>query len=63
MIPDPPEPSTIPVDSDLAGIHVLLVDDNEDALNIFGSYLRHLGALVTVARNGAEAFSPRPGRT
>ena len=44
------------MDSDLTSIHVLLVDDNEDALDIFGSYLRHLGALVTVARNGAEAL-------
>jgi CheY-like chemotaxis protein len=41
---------------DLTGIHVMLVDDNEDALNIFGSYLRHLGAFVMVARNGAEAL-------
>jgi CheY-like chemotaxis protein len=41
----------------LAGIHVLLVDDNEDALDIFGSYLRSLGAMVTVARNGAEALA------
>ena len=41
----------------LAGIHVLLVDDNEDALDIFGVYLRRLGALVTVAHNGAEALA------
>jgi len=40
----------------LDGVHVLLVDDNEDALEIFGAYLRHLGAVVTVARNGAEAL-------
>jgi len=44
-------------ESTLAGIHVLLVDDNEDALDIFGAYLRHLGALVTVARNGAAALA------
>ena len=43
-------------EKNLAGIHVLLVDDDEDALDIFGAYLRHLGALVTVARNGAEAL-------
>jgi CheY-like chemotaxis protein len=41
----------------LAGIHVLLVDDNEDALAIFGAYLRHLGARVTVAHNGAEVLA------
>jgi CheY-like chemotaxis protein len=40
----------------LAGVRVLLVDDN-DALEIIGSYLRHSGALVTVARNGAEALT------
>ena len=34
----------------------MLVDDNQDALEIFGTYLRHLGPLVTVARNGAEAL-------
>jgi CheY-like chemotaxis protein len=44
------------IEGTLAGVHVLLVDDNEDALEIFGSYLRHLGAVVTVARNGAEAL-------
>src|SRR5262245_56229308 len=43
-------------DPDLSGVHVMLVDDNEDALHIFGSYLEHLGAVVTVARNGAEAL-------
>jgi len=46
-----------PMEAHLAGIHVLLVDGNEDALDIFGSYLRHLGALVRVARNGAEALT------
>jgi CheY-like chemotaxis protein len=46
---------TMPIDPDLTGVHIMLVDDNEDAFNIFGSYLRHLGAVVTVA-NGAEAL-------
>jgi CheY-like chemotaxis protein len=40
----------------LAGIHVLLVEDDDDALGILGGYLHHLGALVTLARNGTEAF-------
>jgi CheY-like chemotaxis protein len=44
-----------PGEDDLAGVHVLLVD-NEDALQIVGSYLRHVGAIVTMARKGAEAF-------
>jgi hypothetical protein len=49
------ESSMHPIEMDLTGIHVLLVDDNEDALEIFGSYLR-AGAVVTAARNGAEAW-------
>ena len=46
----------LPTDPDLTGVHIFLVDDDEDARHIFGSYLRHLGAVVTVARNGAEAL-------
>jgi CheY-like chemotaxis protein len=46
----------MPSDSTLLGIHVMLVDDDEDALEIVGTYLRHLGAVVTMARNGAEAL-------
>src|SRR5262245_37557556 len=49
-------------DPDLSGVHVMLVDDNEDALHIFGSYLEHLGAVVTVARNGAAALGLRGQR-
>jgi CheY-like chemotaxis protein len=44
------------MEAELAGIHVLLVDDNEDALIVFGAHLTHLGAIVTVARNGPEAL-------
>jgi CheY-like chemotaxis protein len=48
------------INPDLTGVHVIVVDDNEDALDIFGSYLgsylRHVGAVVTVARNGADAL-------
>jgi CheY-like chemotaxis protein len=51
MVADAPLP-----EPDLTGIHVMLVDDNEDALTIFGSYLEHFGAVVTVARNGAQAL-------
>ena len=40
----------------LAGIHVLLVEDDDAVLEILGGYLRHLGALVTLARNGTEAL-------
>jgi CheY-like chemotaxis protein len=40
----------------LAGIHVLLVEDDDATLEILGGYLRHLGALVTLARDGTEAF-------
>ena len=44
------------MDVDLTGIHLLLVDDNEDVLVSFGSYLTHVGAVVTVARSGPEAL-------
>ena len=40
----------------LAGIHVLLVEDDDAAVRILGGYLRYLGALVTLARNGTQAF-------
>jgi CheY-like chemotaxis protein len=45
--PDPPR---------LDGVHVLLVDDNEDARTILESYLTHLGANVTTARSGGEGL-------
>jgi CheY-like chemotaxis protein len=41
----------------LMGVHVFPVDDNEDALDVFGSYLRHLGAVVTVARERPDGHS------
>lgn len=34
---------------------ILLVDDFEDALAIYGQYLDHCGYRIVVARNGAEA--------
>jgi CheY-like chemotaxis protein len=36
---------------------VLLVDDFEDALAIYGQYLDHRGYRVVVARNGEEAVA------
>ncbi|HXE00289.1 MAG TPA: response regulator [Candidatus Acidoferrum sp.] len=41
----------------LQGIHVLLVEDNEDALYILESYFRHHGAMVTTAANGRDALA------
>lgn len=41
----------------LVGVHVLLVDDNEDARAILGTYLEHLGATVTYARNAGDALA------
>ena len=46
-----------PIRESLAGVHVLLIDDNEDTLEIIGSSLRRAGAVVTVAHNGAEALN------
>jgi CheY-like chemotaxis protein len=42
---------------ELHGIHVLLVEDNEDALYILEYYLRHHGAMVTTATNGRDALA------
>ena len=34
--------------------HVLLIDDNEDTRLILATYLEHLGATVTTARNAGD---------
>lgn len=39
------------------GLHILIVDDNEDTRDILGTYLEHPGAAVTPARNGGEALA------
>jgi CheY-like chemotaxis protein len=41
----------------LNGIHVLLVDDNDDALYILQTYLGLYGAKVTTASNGRNALA------
>ena len=46
---------TIPTDF-LAGIHVLVVDDNDDARDLFRTILEYVGALVTVAGDAAHAL-------
>ena len=40
----------------LSGIHVLFVDDNLDAREIVGSYLRYSGAVVRVAASAEAAL-------
>ena len=40
----------------LAGLHVLVVEDNRDARTIFSRVLRYFGALVTSAVSAAEAL-------
>ena len=40
----------------LSGIHVLFVDDNVDAREIVGSYLRYAGAMVQVASSAEDAL-------
>ena len=40
----------------LEGVHVLIVDDNDDARSVLDAYLRHYGAIVTIAHDGAEAL-------
>jgi CheY-like chemotaxis protein len=46
---------TIPTDL-LAGIHVLVVDDNDDARELFRTILEYAGALVTIAADAAHAL-------
>jgi len=41
----------------LAGIRVLAVDDNPDALDVVSATLATAGALVRVARDGSEAVA------
>jgi CheY-like chemotaxis protein len=44
-------------DGQLRGLHVLLVDDNEDALYVLDYYLRDHGAVVVTATNGTDALA------
>jgi CheY-like chemotaxis protein len=39
----------------LSGIHVLIVDDNDDALDVFKTVLSFLGALTTARRSATSA--------
>ena len=48
------------MEPDLTGIRVLLVDDNEATLLVFGAFLAHVGAMVTTARNGPRHSTPSP---
>jgi CheY-like chemotaxis protein len=41
----------------LEGVHVLVVDDDEDARYVLRAYLAHHGALVTVAADATEALA------
>jgi CheY-like chemotaxis protein len=41
----------------LSGIHVLLVDDNEDVRYVLASFLQHHGANVLTAPSGFEALA------
>jgi len=46
--------STLPNDL-LLGVHVLVVDDNVDARDLFRTILHYAGALVTVASDAEQA--------
>lgn len=41
----------------LYDVHVLVVDDNQDTLDIFSASLRQFGAIVFTARNAADALT------
>jgi CheY-like chemotaxis protein len=42
---------------ELEGLHLLVVDDNDDAREILRAYLTYCGAMVTTARSGHEALT------
>jgi CheY-like chemotaxis protein len=42
---------------DLSGLTLLVVDDNDDSLEMLGTFLRACGAHVLEARNGATALA------
>jgi CheY-like chemotaxis protein len=42
---------------DLSGLTLLIVDDNDDALEVLGTFLRSSGAHVLQARNGPAALA------
>ncbi|MGH9895501.1 MAG: response regulator [bacterium] len=48
-------PDRMPTDA-LIGIHVLVVDDDKDARELFRTVLQYSGALVTVVTTAAEAL-------
>src|SRR5437899_2278683 len=48
---------SVPTLPDLNGLHVLVVDDDEDTREILQSFFTHLGAVVTIARNGSEGLA------
>jgi two-component system cell cycle response regulator DivK len=39
-----------------AAVHVLVVDDDEDARSIYSTYLQHVGCAVKTAADGRAAF-------
>lgn len=62
--PEPPVPSTLheneehslPSQEELAGLHVLMVDDDEDTLELLGAALRQRSANVTAVSSAAAAI-------
>jgi PAS domain S-box-containing protein len=55
--PQPPEVAPVrETTSSLDGLHVLVVDDEPDTLEVVGAALRHAGAQVVSAASAAEAY-------
>ena len=50
-------PVGVPPPGDLAGIHVLVVEDDDDAREILGSLLAYAGAFVSTARTAEAALT------
>jgi signal transduction histidine kinase/DNA-binding response OmpR family regulator len=52
----PPTAQIPPAPGSLAGLRILVVDDESDACDIIAAALRHAGATVATANSAAEAF-------
>ncbi len=52
----PSQVSEAALTASLRGLRILVADDDEENINLFGGYLRRRGAAVIIARDGREAL-------
>jgi PAS domain S-box-containing protein len=56
MASAPAHVSEAALEDSLRGLRILLADDHDENINLFGGYLRRRGATVIIARDGREAL-------